>query len=130
MAKKTCILCHKEYKYCSTCRKDAKQEIWRMLYDTENCKNISKALTDYNLGKIAKEEVRECLSQCDLTIELPENYRNEINSLMAKPRRASKPKVEVVEEQPVVVEEAPVVEEQPPVAEEAQEEPIEVVVIE
>ena len=56
MARK-CILCGKEYAYCPSCPKDAKKESWYTIFDNENCKNISKALTDYNLNKISKVEV-------------------------------------------------------------------------
>lgn len=82
MARK-CILCGKDYKYCPSCPKDAKKETWYAIYDSENCKNISKALTDYNLNKISKEEARKALSVCDLSVQLNEHYRNEINVIMA-----------------------------------------------
>lgn len=128
MARK-CILCKQEYKYCPSCSKDDKKETWHALYDSENCKNISQTLTNYNLNKITKEEAREALSKCDLSIELNDHYRSEINAIMAKPKRMAKPKVEVevVEERPVVVEEQPAIESVQPIAEEAKEEPIGVV---
>lgn len=90
MARK-CILCGKDYKYCPSCPKDAKKETWYAIYDSENCKNISKALTDYNLNKISKDEARKVLSACDLSIQLDDIYRNEINEIIAE----SEPVVEV-----------------------------------
>lgn len=120
MARK-CILCAKEYTYCKSCPKDAKKESWHALYDTENCRNISKALTDYNFKLISRDEARVLLSECDLTIKLNDHYRNKINEIMAKPKRTSKAKAAVIEE--IVVEEMPVEE----VKEEVQEEPIVVV---
>lgn len=90
MARK-CILCGKDYKYCPSCPKDAKKETWYAIYDSENCKNISKALTDYNLNKIFKDEARKVLSACDLSIQLDDIYRNEINEIIAE----SEPVVEV-----------------------------------
>ena len=57
MARK-CILCGKEYEYCPSCPKDAKKETWYAIYDSENCKDISKALTDYNLKKITFRGLR------------------------------------------------------------------------
>ena len=97
MARK-CILCGKEYKYCKSCSKDTKKETWHTLYDTENCKNISKALTDYNFKKITKEEARDILSQCDLTIKLNDHYRNEIETIMVKPKRGTRAKAMVIDE--------------------------------
>lgn len=84
MARK-CILCGNEYKYCPSCPKDAKKEMWYAIFDSENCKNISKALTDYNLHKISKDEARNALLACDLSIRLNDHYRNEINEIIAGP---------------------------------------------
>ena len=118
MARK-CIVCGNEYNYCRSCPKDAKKETWYALYDNENCKNISQALTDYNFNKITKEEAKELLSNCDLSINLVEYYRNTLDVVMAKPKR-SKVKPIIIEE-PIIEEEViPVVEE---IKEEAQEEP-------
>ena len=97
MARK-CILCGKEYEYCPSCRKDAKKETWYAIYDSENCKNISKALTDYNLKRITKEEANETLSTCDLSIKLNDHYRSEIEEIMTKPKRGLRVKAGVIEE--------------------------------
>ena len=86
MARK-CILCGKEYTYCPSCPKDAKKESWYAIFDRENCKNISKALTDYNLNQISKVEARHALLACDLSIELNDHYRNEINAIIEIPKR-------------------------------------------
>ena len=118
MARK-CILCGNEYKYCKSCQKDAKKEPWHVLYDNENCKNISKALTDYNFKTITKDEARNLLSKCDLSIELDSHYRNEINAIMAKPKRGLRAKLNIMEE--AMPEE---------IKEEAQEEPNGVVITE
>lgn len=116
MARK-CILCAKEYTYCKSCPKDAKKESWHALYDTENCRNISKALTDYNFKSITKDEAQLLLKNCDLSVELNDHYRNEINAIMAKSRKAKKQEVEVVIEP---IEEVQV---QPEVEEAKEEEP-------
>lgn len=81
MARK-CILCGKTYEYCPSCPRDAKKETWYTIYDSENCKNISKTLTEYNLHQITKEEAREALSKCNLSIQLNDHYRNEIREIM------------------------------------------------
>ena len=82
---RNCILCGKAYKYCPSCPKDAKKETWYALFDSENCKNISKALTDQNLNKLSKDEARKALFACDLSIQLNDHYRNEINEIIAEP---------------------------------------------
>ena len=126
MARK-CILCGKEYVYCKSCKKDAKLATWHTLFDTENCRDISKTLTDYNFNRMAKEEAREALSKCDLTIELNEHYRGEIDAIMAKPKRGARAKMNILDEaMPESM--AEVVKEI--IEEEAVEEPVEVVELE
>ena len=97
MARK-CIVCGKEYSYCRSCPKDAKKETWYALYDNENCKNISQALTDYNFNRITKEEAKELLSKCNLSIKLNEYYHNALETVMAKPKRGTRAKVMIVDE--------------------------------
>ena len=105
MARK-CLVCGNEYTYCRSCPKDARKETWYALYDNENCKNISQALTDYNFNKITKEEAKELLSKCDLSINLKEYYRNTLEVVMAKPKRGMRAKAMLVDEvMPEVIEE-------------------------
>ena len=121
MARK-CIVCGAEYTYCRSCPKDLKKEMWYALYDSENCKNISQVLTDYNFNKVTKEEAKDILSGCDLSINLMEYYRNTLDVVMAKPKRGMRTKVQIVDEaivEPEVVEE---------IKEEVQEEPSGVVI--
>lgn len=97
MARK-CILCGKEYTYCPSCPKDAKKESWYAIFDNENCKNISKTLTDYNLNKISKVEARNALLACDLSIKLNDHYRNEINAIIERPKRNKRIEIKPVDE--------------------------------
>ena len=99
-----CVLCGKEYSYCgSGCRGDASKPTWMKLYHSENCRNIFNTLNDFNFKLITKAEAKERLSVCDLTIELNDHYRGEINDIMVeaidlKPRRGSKIKAKIIEE--------------------------------
>ena len=102
MARK-CILCGKEYNYCPTCTKDRNKPLWHKLYDSENCKNIFNALNDYNFNLISKEEAQAKLRSCDLSIDLNDHYRGEINAIMTEPEAA----VEIVAEPEKVEIEAP-----------------------
>lgn len=90
MARK-CILCEKEYNYCPTCTKDRNKPLWYKLYDSENCKNIFNALNDYNFNLINKEEVKALLKNCDLSIELNDHYRGEIDAIMEEPEVVAEP---------------------------------------
>lgn len=113
MAKGTprvCCICNTEYKYCPSC--DKKMPTWSTMFDTENCKNIFYILTDYNFGKLTKEETVSKLEECDLSQKstFRRKIQDEIDSLMAKPKhRGYRAKLSLVDE----VMEAPVVEEAP-----------------
>ena len=97
MARK-CIVCGTEYSYCRSCPKDAKKETWYALYDNENCKNISQALTDYNFNKITKEKAKEILSKCDMAVKLSDYYKNTLDVVMAKPKRGLRAKANIIDE--------------------------------
>lgn len=90
---RVCVLDKKQYKYCSSCRDDVHKPTWHKLYCSENCKNIFTALNNFNFGLITKEEAKEALSKCDLTIELNDHYRGEIEALMAEPKKKKEPVV-------------------------------------
>ena len=79
-----CVLCGKEYEYCPSCPKDARKPLWHKLYHSENCRNIFEALNNYNFKLATKEETKEVLSKCDLTIELNDHYRGEVNEIMTE----------------------------------------------
>lgn len=107
---RTCCICGQEYKYCPTC--DKKLPTWFTMFESENCKTIFYTLTNYNLGKITKEEAVEKLNECDLTHKFTfrQKIQNELDSIMAKPKhRGYRAKLSLVDE----VMEAPVVEETP-----------------
>lgn len=81
-----CILCGKEYEYCPSCPKDKDKALWHKLYHSENCRNIFNTLNDFNFNLIDKTQAQERLSACDLSVELNDHYRNEINAIMEKPK--------------------------------------------
>lgn len=109
---RNCVLCGREYNYCPNCAKDRSKPTWHKLFDNENCKDIFNILNDYTFELSTKEEAKELLSKCDIAIELNDHYRNEINAIMAEPKKTKQvKKVEEVEE----VKEEPKVEIEPEV---------------
>ena len=119
-----CVLCGKEYEYCPGCPKDYRKPLWHKLYHDENCRNIFEELNNYNFKLATKEETKDILSNCDLTIELNDHYRSEIEAIMSKPKRGMRAKAEIIDEvmlEPEFIEE---------VKEEVQEEPNGVVITE
>jgi len=104
-----CVLCGKEYEYCPNCPKDSRKPLWHKLYHSENCRNIFESLNNYNFKLATKEETQEILSKCDLSIELNDHYRGEIDAIMPK-KRGTRAKIEIIDEaivevQPEAIEE-------------------------
>lgn len=64
---RTCYLCGAKYEYCPTCAQDRMKPIWMSEFHSENCKNIFKICTDFNLGLLTKQETRKSLKRCDLS---------------------------------------------------------------
>ena len=69
MAKKyrKCLLCEKEYLYCSGCAHDKTKPTWMSEFHEENCKTIFQACTDFNMKFLTKDAAKEVLSKCDLS---------------------------------------------------------------
>lgn len=63
---KTCKVCGNVYKYCVYCREFDNQPKWRMLFDTDNCRKIFHAVSDYLTGEINEDQAKEILVKCDI----------------------------------------------------------------
>ena len=64
---KKCIVCGKEYKYCSHCSQYNSDETWRYLYCSENCRKIFHIFSDVKGKAISEEEARKRFKECDLS---------------------------------------------------------------
>lgn len=64
---RNCIVCRKEYKYCSHCDKYPKNELWRYLYCSEDCKEIYGIYEEYKENKITDDAAKSLFSQHDLS---------------------------------------------------------------
>lgn len=61
-----CIVCGKEYEYCSSCNKK-NIPVWKNLFHDENCKNIFRIVSDYANDVINKSAAKKKLNQCNVT---------------------------------------------------------------
>lgn len=86
-----CLVCGKAYEYCEHCSGN-KSPIWMNLYHDNNCRQIFHAVSDYNQKVITKEEGRERLSECDLNIELKDNFKKYVDEIMFVKKQDSKEK--------------------------------------
>lgn len=61
-----CIVCGKEYEYCSSCNKK-NVPVWKNLFHDENCKDIFRIVSDYANNVIEKSVAKKRLNQCNIT---------------------------------------------------------------
>lgn len=93
--RRICHTCGKEYEYCPRCGKYASYPKWMFNWDTEECKDIFKALTDFNIGKIKKKDLKAILDKykVDDFSKYSESIRDELTKLF--PKRARKKIVDI-----------------------------------
>lgn len=61
-----CIVCGKNYEYCSHCGKFNPREKWRYLYCSENCREIWKVCNGVENEGLSIAEAKQRLSKCDV----------------------------------------------------------------
>lgn len=97
MAKKNreCATCGVKYSYCPNCNRKA--PAWMSAFHDENCKNIFKICTSFNVDVLSKAEARAALEMCDLSNK--ENFKSAIKqdfenifAVEGAPAQAEEPK--------------------------------------
>ena len=76
-----CLVCGKAYEYCGSCN-GKKLPTWMNLFHDENCRQIFHAVSDYSQNVITKDNGRDKLSGCDLSIEMKDNIKNIVDKIM------------------------------------------------
>lgn len=75
-----CIVCSKQYRYCSNCAEFAHLEQWHNIFHDDNCREIYNAVSSYIGNEKTKEETKERLNKCDLSNR--EHFKNNINKVI------------------------------------------------
>ena len=77
---RTCIICGKQYRYCSHgCNADLNKPAWMASFDTNNCRQICNLFTGNTIGKhISDEEAASKIKQLDTSNV--ENFSPKIKS--------------------------------------------------
>lgn len=75
-----CILCGKEYKFCSNCKEESHQPAWKNIYCSENCRLIFNTTVAYADKSIDIKEAKKRIDSCDLS-EI-ENFKEDIKKLV------------------------------------------------
>lgn len=79
-----CIVCGKEYKFCHNCgNDDRKDETWRNIFCSEDCKNIYNILSMQGNGHIDNSKAKEMLAKCDLSRldQFRDDFKKQIESI-------------------------------------------------
>ena len=64
---RVCIICGKEYRYCSACGEDAGKPTWYFIFDGQNCHDIYEVCTQYRDGEIDVKAAYEKISKLDIS---------------------------------------------------------------
>lgn len=78
---RVCLVCGKAYEYCGSCN-GKKLPTWMNLFHDENCRQIFHAVSDYSQNVITKDDGRDKLSGCDLSIEMKDNIKKIVDKIM------------------------------------------------
>lgn len=77
-----CILCGKEYKFCSNCKEESHQPAWKNIYCSENCRMIFNTAVAYVDKSIDIKEAKKRIESCDLS-EI-DNFKGDIKKAIAE----------------------------------------------
>ena len=83
---RVCIICGKEYRYCSACGEDAGKPTWYFIFDDLNCHDIYEVCTQYRDGEIDVKAAYEKISKLDISNikNFAEATRIQIEEILAK----------------------------------------------
>lgn len=83
---RVCIICGKEYRYCSACGEDAGKPTWYFIFDGQNCHDIYEVCTQYRDGEIDANVAYEKISKLDISNikNFAESTRIQIEEILAK----------------------------------------------
>ena len=83
---RVCIICGKEYRYCSACGEDAGKPTWYFIFDGQNCHDIYEVCTQYRDGEIDTKIAYEKISKLDISNikNFADATRIQIEEILAK----------------------------------------------
>lgn len=95
---RTCILCGKEYKFCSNCKEEYHQPAWKNIYCSENCRMIFNTAVSYVDKSIDIKEAKKRIESCDLS-EI-DNFKGDIKKAIAEIMAAEIKDMKIIEVKP------------------------------
>lgn len=93
---KTCAVCHGEYLYCPSCKKDKDKPTWMFVFCSENCHDIYETLHTYGDKGMTAKQAKDKLDKLDLS--KLDNFGESYKKLISEINDATK----VVKEKKVV----------------------------
>lgn len=64
---KTCIVCSKQYTFCTGCSEFDSEPRWKAIYCDENCKKLFEYASGFLAGEITKAQAKAGFDSCDLS---------------------------------------------------------------
>lgn len=90
--KRVCHTCGKEYDYCPRCGRFASLPRWMFNWDTQECKDVFQALTDYNMGLSTKKDLKAVLDSYGVEdySKYSESIQKQLTKIFEKKSRKKK----------------------------------------
>lgn len=90
---RVCKTCGTPYYFCPTC--GASKPSWYKLYDSEACKDVYRALADFNFGHIDANTANEILKNSNVTI-VDEDLLKIVSEIKSKAKKLKSKDEEVI----------------------------------
>lgn len=87
---KICAVCHGEYLYCPSCKKDENKPTWMFVFCSENCHDIYEITSTYSKNDITAKEAKNRLDKLD--ISKLENFGDSYKKIISEISEAAKVK--------------------------------------
>ena len=79
---KICTVCGKQYEYCGHCDKSGLDNMWKLKYCSENCRDIFNIIIEYANKNITIDVAKKELSKKNLNINLRNNIAKTFGEIM------------------------------------------------
>ena len=96
---RTCSVCSARYRFCPHCAEYELWPYWYVMFHDAQCHDIWYTLSDYEDGKLSKEDAYEKIKQFDMSIVKNENVLLSYYKLLADVGIPQEPKKEEKKEE-------------------------------
>lgn len=103
---RVCKVCGSEYNFCPTCQRLTSSEKYKLMFCSQNCRDVFQVCANHTVGMIDKATAKEELSALDLSKQnqYSEKLKADIDTIMDNHKKSFKKKA--IEEQVIIDEPA------------------------